>query len=178
MTDWTRSPAGEPIGATIYTGHPATAAAYSKLNIAGTHAAAVAPAATRAIFIPFLVPGPVTAQQMFWENGAVAGTTDVGIYDITATRLVSTGPITNAGTIQIVNITATLLQPGAYYMAWLPSTNTTQTYLSLAVSVVFMRANGMQQQAVGSATLPNPATFAAVASAYIPLVGVNFRASM
>jgi hypothetical protein len=141
-------------------------------------AAAAWPAANLGLFIPFTLDAAATAKQMFWENGAVAGTTDIGIYDANGNRLVSLGATTNAGTLQIGNITDTALTPGLYYMAMVASTVTTQTYISEVSTVAWCRACGMQQQAIGSATLPNPATFAAAANAYIPLVGVSFQAVM
>ena len=177
MGDWTRSSVVSPIGATIHVSHPNVATCQQGVSQALTFGLGAGGTANRAVYIPFVVPEAVTARQMFWENGAVAGTTDVGIYDIGARRLVSTGPTTNAGTIQVVPITATLLAPGAYYMAFLPSTITTQTYYRLAVTASAGRACGAQQQDVGSATLPATATFAA-GSGVLPFIGINFRATM
>jgi hypothetical protein len=140
-----------------------------------------APAANLALYIPFNIDRDTIAKQMFWENGAVAGTTDVGIYDSNKKRLVSSGPTANAGTIQIANIADTILVPGLYYMAWLPSTVATQTYwcgTTTGHTVASLRASGVQQQAVGSATLPDPAVFAVIANAYLPLVGIDFTGSM
>jgi hypothetical protein len=180
MADFTSTTIEFAVGACIHTGHPAVstcnAAEFAVLN----YVAATAPAANRAIYIPFCVDQPVTAMQMFWENGAANGTTDVGIYDGTSlARLVSLGPTTNAGTtIQVGNITDTTFGPGLFYMGWLPSTVTTQTYWSAAIAVPHLRCCGVTQQAVGSATLPNPAVFAAVASAYLPFMGISFQAVM
>jgi hypothetical protein len=179
MADFNQTTIEYPLGACIHPGHHAVAthnlAEYAVLN----YAAAAAPAANRAIYIPFNVDHEVTAKQMFWENGGVAGTTDVGIYDgYSLARLISSTATTNAGSIQIANITDTAFGPGLFYMAWLPSTVTTQTYWSAAIVAASLRCAGVQQQAVGSATLPATATFAAVASAFLPLVGISFQATM
>lgn len=144
---------------------------FSVLNFA----AAAWPAANRAIFVPFVLDVAELAQQMFWENGAVAGTSDIGIYDELGNRLVSSGATTNAGTIQVANIADTSLAPGVYYLALLASTVTTQTYWSGAVNVSALRAAGVRQQDVGAATLPATATFAALASSYLPFMGVSFQ---
>lgn len=178
MSDWPSVTIGVPSGATIHSGHLACAtgnqADFAVLN----YAAAAFPAANRAIFIPFTKDRPDNVKQMFWENGGVAGTTDVGIYDIYGNRLVSLGPTTNAGSIQVGNIADTDLPPGLYYMAILASAIVTQTYWSAAVALNTLRACGCQQQAVGAATLPATATFAAIASAYLPFVGISFQAVM
>lgn len=178
MPDFPAVTIGVPSGATIHTGHLSVSTAGQAEFAVLNYAAAAFPAANRAIYIPFTKDRIDTVKQMFWENGAVAGTTDVGIYDVYGNRLVSSGATTNAGTIQVVNITDTELPPGVYYMAILASTVTTQTYWSAAVNLNTLRACGLQQQAVGAATLPNPATFAAVASAYLPFVGISFQATM
>lgn len=169
-----------PIGACIHSGHPAVATCNMAEFHVANYTAAAWPAANRAIYIPFVVDTPVTAKQMFWENGGVAGTTDVGIYDRNFARLVSLTATTNAGSIQIGNITDTLLEDGTYYMGMLASTVTTQTYWSatLTGAIPALRAAGCAQQAVGSATLPNPATPAVIASSYVPFVGVSFQATM
>lgn len=167
-----------PIGATVYTGHPATAvcnlAEFAVLNFA----AAAWPAANRAILLPFVIDRPQTAKQMFWENGGAAGTTDVGIYDENLKRLVSLGATANAAGIQIGNITDTPLIPGLYYMGMLVSTVTTETVWSAAVSIPALRGAGCLQQAVGAATLPDPIVAAAIASAYLPFLGISFQAVM
>lgn len=178
MTDFPTSMLEFPVGACIHTGSPQVSTCNAGEIAVVNYAAAVAPAANRAIYIPFTLGTTAVAQQMFWENGAVAGTTDVGIYDVNYVRLVSLGATTNAGTIQVGNITDTALTPGVYYMAWLPSTVTTQTYWSAQVSSGHLRMLGVTQQAVGSATLGTPGVPAAVASSYLPFVGISFQAVM
>lgn len=178
MSEFPSVTIGVPSGATIHTAHLACATGGQADLAVVNFAAAAFPAAQRAIYIPFTKDRADTAKQMFWENGGVAGTTDVGIYDVYGNRLVSSGAVTNAGTIQITNITDTDLAPGLYYLAILASTVTTQTYWSAAVNSNTLRACGCQQQAVGASTLPATATFAAIASAYLPFVGISFQATM
>lgn len=178
MADFPAAYALSPVGATIHSGHPAAGTANAADFAVLNYAAAAWPTANLAIFIPFWIDQYATAKQMFWENGGAAGTTDVGIYDSGFVRLVSLTATANAGTIQIGNIADTVLGPGMYYMAGLASTVTTQTYWSAAVSIPALRMSGCFQQAVGAATLPNPAVPAAVSNAYLPFVGISFQATM
>jgi len=137
------------------------------------------PAANRGIYIPFTITNPAKAQQMFWENSGVAGTTDIGIYDGTSfKRLVSLTATTNAGTIQVGNITDTILTPGPYFLGMVCSTTTTQTYYSNALPVQVLRMTGCAQQAIGSATLPDPMVPAPIASAFLPFAGISFNATI
>jgi len=142
------------------------------------YAGAVWPSNNMAFYVPFVLDQPKTAKQMFWENAAVAGTMDIGIYDAYANRLVSLGATTNAGTLQVGNITDTALVPGLYYAAMLCSTIVTQSTWSAAIPSANLRFCGVQQQAVGSATLPNPATFAVMAQSFLPMIGISFQATM
>jgi hypothetical protein len=156
---------------------PFSTALQAEMNVVN-YAGAVWPQANMAIYIPFILDQPKTAKQMFWENSALAGSSDVGIYDALANRLVSMGATTNAGTLQVANITDTLLVPGLYYAAMSVSTIITQNTWSAVIPVTNLRACGVQQQAVGSPTLPNPATFAVVANPFLPMIGISFQATM
>ena len=78
-----------------------------------------------ALYLPFIVRHQLTVKQFRLLNGAtVSGNVDLGIYSSTiegipSARQVSTGSTAQAGTngIQSVNIAATSLSPGLYYMA-------------------------------------------------------------
>lgn len=180
MADYPLAGLEFPVGACIHTGSPAVATCNLAEVAVANYTAGAAPAANRAIYIPFTLDTPNIAKQMFWENGGVAGTTDVGIYDVNYKRLVSLAATTNAGSIQIGNIADTELLPGVYYMAWLPSTVTTQTYwcVNTNITAPHLRMCGVTQQAVGSATLGATGVPAAATSAYLPFVGISFQAVM
>jgi len=139
------------------------------------------PAANRALYMPFMVEVAVTAYLIAWQNGStISGNLDVGIYSVTGARLVSTGSIAHSGasTVQTGNIADTVLTPGVYYVA-MNVDNTTGTFFRTTVmSGGFLRVYGMQQQAVGAVTLPDPATFANPASAYLPLLCVCLKATV
>ncbi len=74
--------------------------------------------ANTAVFFPFHLHGSKTAEKIVVNNGSTkTGTIDVGIYNSTGTRQVSSGLTTQSGDIQILNIANTVLIPGNYYMA-------------------------------------------------------------
>lgn len=152
----------------------------SEARSGATNSSGVWPAANRAIYIPFRVETTVTAYQIAWENGAaVSGNLDVGIYDEIGNRLVSKGSTAQAGTttIQAADITDTVLGPGLYYMAMCVD-NTTAAVIRGAPQAAWLQMAGVQQQAVGAVTLPNPATFANPASAYLPNMCVALRSTI
>ncbi len=134
------------------------------------------PTANLAIFVPFLVFTPFLAKIIGVDNGAtVSGNIDVGIYDGQQNRLVSTGSTAHAGTstVQTFDITDTLLLPGIYYMAQAMD-NTTGITHGPASTVPIGGACGVLQMA-SAFPLPDPATFAAHAVAFIPILSVYGR---
>lgn len=131
-------------------------------------ASAVWPAANRAIYIPFCVEQIVTVYQMAVEVVTQSGNLDLGLYDQDGRRLVSAGSTAVAVTgLQIIDITDTVLEPGVYFMAMCVD-NTTASFKRCNTDILTLQAFGVQQQAVGAVTLPDPATFANPASPYIP----------
>jgi hypothetical protein len=147
----------------------------------GAIASAVWVSANRALFVPFAIAEPMLAEKMFWANGTVVGTDsiDVGIYTTEATpvRLVSGGGTLSAGisTVQEVNITDTVLLPGAYYMAMVCNSATTATFLRWAPGHLGMcRLAGMAEMAAAY-VLPSTATLAAISTLYVPFFGVAGR---
>ncbi len=144
----------------------------------GSPGLAAWPAANLVIFVPFWIPEATTFTKMFWNNGAVAGNVDVGIYGTDQTRLVSMGStaVAGANATQIVDIADTTLARGRYYMAMVADTGTTLTLLRAAPILAVCQSFGLLQQA--SVTLPlstnaSPATFAKYAQAYVPHFGVQ-----
>lgn len=157
-----------------------TSAAATQSMAAGSFtAAAVWPAANRAIYIPFRVETTVTAYQMAVEVGTQSGNLDIGIYDELGNRLVSSGSTAVAAAgIQAVNITDTVLTPGIYFMALCVDNITAAFTRSSGSAALLLEVQGVQQQAVGAVTLPDPATFANPASAYVPLIAVATTATI
>ena len=128
-------------------------------------ASATYPTANLAIFYPVRVTRSFTAAQLFVLNGATAsGNIDVGIYDSSGTRLVSSGSTAQSGTsaVQAFNIADTLLAAGWYYLA-VAMDNTTGTLLRSTVNHFTAAASvGVGQQ---SSAFPLPATATIVRAA-------------
>lgn len=137
------------------------------------------PAVNRAIYIPFVVYSEIIATKMNVVVGTASGSIDIAIYTADQSRLVSSGPTSVAGSsaIQTLDITDTTLGPGVYYMAML-CTNTNATFTACTPGAPVTGAFGVLSQAVGAATLPNPATFAAAVNTYVPFVMIATRTTI
>ena len=127
------------------------------------------PSANRALYVPFRIERPTTAYTMVTLNGtAENGTTYVGIYTSSFTSLVTANALQSGTTApQVFDITDTGLVPGLYYMA-LMSTSGTATFWRSTANLLYLRGQGMAQEATGG-SLPATATFAAPANSYLPL---------
>jgi len=153
-------------------------AGQNNLASAAGMGSAVWPAANRAIFVAFDVEVPSLAQRMFFNVVTQSGNYDIGLYTESGARLVSVGSTAvPAGGFANVDIADTALAPGTYFMA-LCVDNTTASFTRTGPAAELLRVCGVQQQALGAVTLPNPATFANPASAYMPLLGVSLVATV
>ena len=136
--------------------------------------------ANRAVFIPFYVEMPTTVYQIAVENGGtLGGNLDVGVYDVTGVRLVSSGTTAQAGisVIQKLNVTDTLLNPGTYFMA-MSTDSTTATYIGTGAwsgAGEWWRSFGVQEQ-LTAFVLPATATFANPASTTTTLPNITLSA--
>lgn len=154
------------------------ARAIPELAYFGTYGSRPFPVANTAIFVPFTVDEPVTAYKMSMATGNTAsGNLDLGIYDLYGTRLVSSGSFAQAGvSINLADITDTLLNPGYYFMAGVAD-NLTATYLASATPIVPLSALGVMEMA-SAFPLPGTATFTRVTGAYLPLITVHLRTTV
>ena len=131
------------------------------------------PTANKAFFIPFEVETTVVAYKMIFNVSSQSGNYDIGLYSETGTRLVSTGSTAvPAAGAAMADISNTTLVPGTYFMALNVDNTTASIGRNSALGTPIMQICGMQQQALGAVTLPNPATFANPTSAYVPGIGV------
>ncbi len=172
MPDW---PAAAPLtGSLIHTAHPrggTTGGLVCSAHIAS--GATVWPAANRALYVPFEIYAPCAALQIGFNVAVQSGNLDVGIYDVAGNRIVSSGStgVAAAGD-QVVDIADTTLPAAAYFLA-MSCDNTTASFLAITLVAPVLQSIGVQQQALGSVTLPNPATFANPAAGYIPFMFVS-----
>lgn len=144
-------------------------------------ASAAWPASNRAIYYPFGLDCHYQVERFFWGNGSsVGGSIDVGVYGWDMNLIAKTGTTTTAGASAIQyaapSVGDVILPPGGYYLAQVNS-GTTNAVAGSAITANTMRMIGCLQEALGSTSLPNTMTPAAVASAMYTLVGITKTAS-
>lgn len=132
-------------------------------------------------FFPFRIYEPAVAVKMSYVVGATAaGNVDLGIYDSQGNLIVSTG-LTAQGTIntlQELDITDTLLNPGQYFMAIKCTDGTGTAFLTTQVDENALANRPVYTEAGGAgAALPTTATLALSAQATIAFIamGVHFN---
>lgn len=131
--------------------------------------------ANRARFIPIVVQQTCIAYRMFFHVSANAsGNCDVGIYDESGTRLVSSGSVAVTINSNMVDIPDTTLTPGRYFLAFSLSSATVSLIVG-SITTSLARSTGMGN---ASAALPLPASVTLAGSAaegFIPVLGVDLR---
>lgn len=157
---------------------------YSELAL-GTEYAAIATVAPASValgtinlskFYPFAVPEPMLIRKVWWYNGGtVNGNTDVGIFDDSGTRIISSGAVAQAtiNVLQEFDITDTYIGRGRFYMG-ISTSSATATYFSNVVPLQLAKAIGWAQMA-SAHPLPATVTFAALAAAVQPVFGCSAR---
>lgn len=130
-----------------------------------------------AYFVPFEIWEPITIQFMYIWNVTPSGNIDLGIYSRDGTKLASTGStaLSGSNTTQGVALSLTI-GPGKYYMAAACDTTgyTPAIVTTGLLEVTRARAGGCLKMA-SAFPLPATATFAAIASAYVPMIGLSRR---
>jgi hypothetical protein len=139
----------------------------------GAAAAASWPAAGRAIGVKVVVARPLVVKRAAWINGAsVSGNVSIGIYnDDTLERMVSASAAqAGVSVVQAVDLTDTLLLPGAYIMAM--STDGTSQFVRTAINGIVQRSMSVSQAT--SSAYPLPATWpwdtVPAAQSFIPVM--------
>lgn len=147
-----------------------------------TFGSATWPSANLAIGYPFMLTEPRTVLQMWVFNGSVvSGNIDAGIYDALGNRLVSKGSTAQSGTstLQLLDVTDTVLPANTMLYAWMSVDNTTATTTRLAGGVSLAQTGGSGVVQMASAfALPSTVTPAAIASNYIPAFGPVFASTI
>lgn len=137
------------------------------------------PSANRAILTPFVLPDDATVVKLWVMNGATAsGNIDVGVYDETFALKVSAGSTAQSGTntMQVFDVTDTVLRRGRYYIA-VAKNDTTGTTLAYQSGYGHLRAAGCVQMASAFA-LPSTVTPATISNTYIPTAGISLRTTL
>jgi hypothetical protein len=147
--------------------------------------AAVWPSANRAIFVPIIVEVQTTVTKLGMRNGAaVNGEVDAGIYSYvgtgtSATRLVSSGKVAQAGTetLQVFDVADTTLIPGVYFLAFGCTVAVTGTFSRAIPQVPVGQAMGVAQMNA-AVPLPATATLARIENEYTPGIFAITRTSL
>lgn len=134
------------------------------------------PGANVAIYLPLTMKTAYPVRQLWWPNGnAVAGNVDCGLFTASGLRVLSCGPTaqTTITTVQVVTLgTAVWLMPGAYYMGLSLSNAAGKIWSTTVATVNTNKMLGVVQEA-GAGTLPAQATFATMATDFLPLFGFS-----
>ena len=128
------------------------------------------PSANLALFVPVLVPQPVTVFRMTAGCGSgTGGNFDMGLYDSAGHLLVSSGATARSASSEVsVDVTDTRVGTGLFYLA-LSTDGVAAMYAAQALGVQKCRLLGFLQMA-SAYPLPSTATFAKCATDYIPIV--------
>lgn len=132
----------------------------------------------RAVYMPVLVEEQVTVTDMAIYVVTQNGNVDTGIYDFSGNLLVRNGGVACAAAgVQVVSITDTPLSPGWYYIAFSSDSASVAVFRSSTIAAANARVCGVREQA-SAYPLPTPsATFAAYATAVMPLVIGSYSAT-
>ena len=149
------------------------------LTVAG--ASTAWPSANLAIFVPIYVAEPCTVYKMVAGAGATAGSNnfDIGIYDQSGNRLVSSGATAKGSSVEhVIDVTDTRIGPGIYYLAM--SADGTGNYVLVTPSgttpVPLQKARMLGTlEAATSYVLPATATMVARTGPLIPNIAAYTR---
>lgn len=133
------------------------------------------PLANVAIYVPVTIPEPVTITKMFWyNNSAGVQNVDVGIYDESGTRRVSSGSTAQSGSqvAQVVDVTDTVLERGRYYLAMSCSGTAASAFGGVVPAAGLLQSLGVVRE-TSALPLPATATFVVTTHAAAPIMGAQ-----
>jgi hypothetical protein len=121
-------------------------------------------------YVPFEIAVLFIVKEVGWQNGTIVGNgnAQVGVYREDGTQIVECTATTTTGTSQrqTIEITDTTLGRGRYYAAFRASSGTDR-FERIIPAAGLLEAAGIMQEA-SQTDLPATATFAAMATAYLP----------
>lgn len=139
----------------------------------GTLGNAAVPVADVVYYFPWTPAYAATVVKVYWANGiAAANGVEVGLYSSAGALLVSGSANATTNTVlQRVDVTDySAAARNRYYIAFVCH-STSPTFRRLATTAELLEASGVLQQ-TGQASLPATATFAPMATSYVPLFGL------
>lgn len=137
------------------------------------------------VAIPFRTSEGLVVAALGWKNGSSATTDscDLGVYDVSWNRKVSTGGTARSGSSawQWTDVTDTPLAAGEYYLVMSNNGTTVNNcaFINSLSSAPFMAYMGCQDSATDAYPLPDPLTNMAAAATFtrIPAVALATRPS-
>ncbi len=154
----------------IHSSHPLSVSGELGLGTTGS----TWPTANKAVFIPFRLAQPVLVTKLFtWNGAAVSGNLDIGIYDASGTKLVSSGSTAQSGTnaLQVIDVTDTWIGPGQFYFALVLDNATGTIVRNNLGGAIFSQMNGLAEM-TSAFPLPATATLAATSVSLLHVVGL------
>jgi hypothetical protein len=138
------------------------------------------PAANLAVYVPFWLEAPVTVYETWVETGTLttSNATEIGVYTTAGTRLFTTATTvaTASDCVNSSGMTDYVLDCGSYYLAF--GCDGTRNFIAGSMALGLYQSIGcMEQTGLTGAALPATATFAVYTRAYLPLFGLNLRAT-
>lgn len=159
-------------------------AAYTGWTGIATASSAAWTANNKAYYYPFRMTDFGTALKLlFWVGATSSGNIDIGIYDAALNRLVSSGSTAmsaTVNTVQAVDITDTVLQPGDYWIGVVCSTTSGTCFAAVNdTDETVLSSMPVYQEALGATTLPAAATPVMSTDASVPvyIVGIQFASA-
>ncbi|MEM3117107.1 MAG: hypothetical protein QW136_01755 [Nitrososphaerales archaeon] len=145
-------------------------------SVSGAGGSTTGWAANRAVYTSIYISAPVTVTFMAFNASTASGNYDIGIYNWTGTRLVSSGSTAMVSGANVNDITDTSLLPGWYFAALAVDNATAVITASVLAPVGAITAMGLRTQE-NAFPLPNTATFAINILGAYPLITLHVRNS-
>lgn len=142
-------------------------------------ASATWPTASKALYMPLLLPFRFHLRRFFIANGgSVSGNFDIGLFTRDGRKLASTGSTAQSGTntTQYAGTFDVILQPAGYYLAVvLDNTTGTMARQTVVANIVGRMAALLEE----ASAFPLPATMtpATITTGIVPLCGFTSTAS-
>jgi len=127
-------------------------------------------------YVPFYLSQSILVAKMFVYNGTVVdGNIDLGIYDKSGKKLMSTGSVAQSGTevLQVLDITGPRIGPGNFYIALGNSSGNAKFHQVSVGSEQNLWIIGVLDEQ--TFPLPNQATFTPMGLCYVPFFGLSIR---
>ena len=130
------------------------------------------------LFIPFYITVPQTVFKFFAVTGSTAaGNEDIGIYDETLNKIISTGSTAQAAGFHLIDVADTELDTGNHYMG-ITQDDATSTYFNWALDARLQATIGVRARSADVHPLPSTMTFDAIGTGLataIPIFGAVVR---